>query len=178
MYSTYFYIAFFLYVYGDSVNTSNSGKYTNLYLFNQSTLKLAKVLTGWNWMSYYGFKTTQLNSDMVYWSLNNIIMRFYFNETDVYNQSFFRYNNDYINSIFFNTFVKETSNNNFIFSNLQFPNLKNSSTNQDVFIIGVDSDFNTNSCLTLSQIDGVSGLYYAPIGSDASSGKPIVLSNE
>ena len=168
----------FVYAYGESNSDPNVDVFISIFLFNQTTFKLARILHPESWNDYYGFKNIQLNSDEIYWISKAILYRFSVNETSIYGQISYMFDNEFINNSYMGFRMKETSYEKYIMSVVHLPIFNEIFTGRsNVFTIGLDSNFNTNSWLSLSLTSPTEELISIPIGNNSSSGEPIYLAD-
>ena len=168
----------FVYAYGESNFDPNVDTYISIFLFNQTTFKLTKIIYPDCLNNFYGFKNIELNSDEIYWISKTLLYRFSVNEASIYGQISYMFDNQFINNSYLVFKMKEASYKKYIMSVLQTPYFNYLTiAESSVFTIGLDSNFNTNSWLSLTLSSATKELVFIPIGDNSSSGEPIYLAD-
>ena len=167
-----------VYAYGHSYYDTTIINFS-LYLFNPKTLKMIKALnmdTGWK--IYRGYRSFELNRDIMFWTNSVSMNKIYFNETLDHILEYYSFNFNITSSIYANYYIKETKNGNFFMTIEQDYNYGNyGESKREVMTFKFDSNLNTNSWLNLTQKSTDDYLFNLPIGANASSGLSIYYVN-
>ena len=107
-----------------------------------------------------------------------LLYRFSVNETSIYGQISYMFDNQFINNSYLVFKMKEASYKKYIMSVMQIPYFNYLTiAESSVFTIGIDSNFNTNSWLSLILSSTTKELTFIPIGDNSSSEEPIYLTD-
>ena len=99
----------FIYAYGDGISNADVQYPSSIYIFNLTTLILEKVYYSEIWTNYHGFKSFNDNSVAIYWMNRSRIIRVNFIEAEAIREVHYKFNENFSNETYINTFMKDIS---------------------------------------------------------------------